>query len=129
MSWWEFWKPRTQQSDFTAAFLEQAAVSIPSIRVIDLCKFRIAITAIDNEPNKTTSIHNRLSGGARGTSHGTGFSYDTHVPILFYGWGVKHGTSSRLASITDIAPTLSMMLNIRLPNGSTGTPIFEITDK
>jgi predicted AlkP superfamily pyrophosphatase or phosphodiesterase len=70
-----------------------------------------------------------LSGGARGTSHGTGFSYDTHVPILFYGWGVKHGTSTRHASITDIAPTLSMMLDIRLPNGSTGTPIFEITDK
>lgn len=70
-----------------------------------------------------------LAGGAKGTSHGTGFTYDTHVPILFFGWKVKHGTSSRYASITDIAPTLSMMLNIRLPNGSDGTPIFEIIDK
>jgi predicted AlkP superfamily pyrophosphatase or phosphodiesterase len=70
-----------------------------------------------------------LTGGARGTSHGTGFSYDTNVPILFFGWGVKHGSSSRHASITDIAPTLSMMLDIRLPNGSNGTPIHEITDK
>lgn len=69
-----------------------------------------------------------LTGAARGTSHGTGFSYDTNVPILFFGWGVKHGSSSRHASITDIAPTLSMMLDIRLPNGSTGNPILEITD-
>jgi len=70
-----------------------------------------------------------LTGGARGTSHGTGFTYDTHVPILFYGWNVKPGSSSRYATITDIAPTLSMMLGIRLPNGATGQPIQEITDK
>lgn len=69
-----------------------------------------------------------LTGGGRGTSHGTGFSYDTNVPILFFGWGVKQGSSSRYASITDIAPTLSMMLDIRLPNGSNGSPILEITD-
>jgi len=69
-----------------------------------------------------------LTGGAKGTSHGTGFNYDTHVPILFFGWNVKSGSSSRYASITDIAPTLSMMLGIRLPNGSTGQPIIEITN-
>lgn len=69
-----------------------------------------------------------LTGGPRGTSHGTGFTYDTHVPILFYGWGVKAGTSSRKVSITDIAPTLSMMLGIRLPNGSTGSPLLEIIE-
>jgi predicted AlkP superfamily pyrophosphatase or phosphodiesterase len=69
-----------------------------------------------------------LTGGAKGTSHGTGFTYDTHVPILFFGWNVKSGSSSRYASITDIAPTLSMMLGIRLPNGSTGQPILEITN-
>jgi len=70
-----------------------------------------------------------LTGGARGTSHGTGFTYDTNVPILFYGWNVPAGESSRYATITDIAPTLSMMLNIKLPNGATGQPILEITDK
>lgn len=67
-----------------------------------------------------------LTGGARGTSHGTGFTYDTHVPILFYGWNVKPGSSTRYTTITDIAPTLSMMLGIRLPNGATGQPIQEI---
>lgn len=67
-----------------------------------------------------------LTGGARGTSHGTGFSYDTNVPILFYGWKIPHGSSTRYATITDIAPTLSMLLEIRLPNGATGQPIQEI---
>ncbi|WP_268035045.1 alkaline phosphatase PafA [Algoriphagus sp. PAP.12] len=67
-----------------------------------------------------------LTGGARGTSHGTGFSYDTNVPILFYGWNIPHGSSTRYATITDIAPTLSMLLEIRLPNGATGQPIQEI---
>lgn len=69
-----------------------------------------------------------LTGGARGTSHGTGFTYDTHVPILFYGWGVKSGSSTRYATVTDIAPTVSMLLNIRLPNGATGQPIHELFD-
>ena len=44
MSWWEFWKPRTQQSDFTAAFLEQAKVNIPSIRAIDQLNFVVLDT-------------------------------------------------------------------------------------
>ncbi|NVJ87567.1 MAG: alkaline phosphatase family protein [Algoriphagus sp.] len=69
-----------------------------------------------------------LTGGARGTSHGTGFTYDTHVPILFFGWNVPAGSSSRYATVTDIAPTLSMMLQIRLPNGATGQPILEILE-
>lgn len=67
-----------------------------------------------------------LSSSYRGTTHGTGYTYDTHVPIVFMGWNVPSGESSRYVTITDIAPTLSMMLNIRLPNGSTGQPILEI---
>ncbi len=70
-----------------------------------------------------------LNGGDRGTSHGTGFTYDTNIPILFYGWKVPQGESSRHVSITDITPTLCMMLDIKLPNGANGNPILEITDK
>ena len=65
-------------------------------------------------------------GGAQGTSHGSGWNYDTHVPILFYGWGVKHGNSVRYMTITDIAPTISMLLNMRMPNAATGQPIEEL---
>ncbi|WP_373497246.1 alkaline phosphatase PafA [Aquiflexum sp.] len=69
-----------------------------------------------------------LSNSYRGTTHGTGYTYDTHVPIVFMGWGIKPGQSSRYVTVTDIAPTLSMLLNIRLPNGATGQPILEIVD-
>ncbi|AFL83020.1 putative AP superfamily protein [Belliella baltica DSM 15883] len=69
-----------------------------------------------------------LSSSYKGTTHGTGYTYDTHVPIVFMGWGVKAGSSSRYVTVTDIAPTLSIMLGTRLPNGATGQPILEIVD-
>jgi predicted AlkP superfamily pyrophosphatase or phosphodiesterase len=61
-----------------------------------------------------------------GTTHGTGYTYDTHVPLVFMGWNISSGQTSRHVSITDIAPTLSMLLDIRLPNGATGQPILEL---
>jgi hypothetical protein len=61
-----------------------------------------------------------------GTDHGSPYSYDTHVPILFYGKGIKKGSSVRYYSITDIAPTISVLLSIRFPNGCTGQPIEEL---
>jgi predicted AlkP superfamily pyrophosphatase or phosphodiesterase len=62
----------------------------------------------------------------QGTTHGSPYTYDTHVPIIFYGKGIKKGNSVRYHPITDIAPTLSMMLNIKLPSGCTGRPIEEL---
>ncbi|MEO5603482.1 MAG: alkaline phosphatase PafA [Cyclobacteriaceae bacterium] len=61
-----------------------------------------------------------------GTTHGSPYSYDTHVPIIFYGKGVKKGYSVNYHSITDIAPTVSILLNIKFPSGCTGQPIEEI---
>lgn len=68
------------------------------------------------------------SNGVTGTTHGSGYSYDTHVPILFYGSGIKKGSSSQFHTITDIAPTLSVLLKIKFPNGCSGQPIAEILD-
>jgi predicted AlkP superfamily pyrophosphatase or phosphodiesterase len=70
-----------------------------------------------------------LTNSTRGTTHGTGYTYDTHVPIVFYGWGITPGFSTRYATVTDIAPTLAMLLHTRLPNGATGQPIGEILDR
>jgi predicted AlkP superfamily pyrophosphatase or phosphodiesterase len=64
-----------------------------------------------------------------GTTHGSGYTYDTHVPLLWYGWGVKAGSSARKQHITDIAPTVSFMLDISLPNGATGEPIRELLEE
>ncbi len=63
-----------------------------------------------------------------GTTHGTGYSYDTHVPVIFFGAGVKKGSSSQFHTITDIAPTLSVMLKIKFPSGCTGQPVSEMVD-
>ena len=66
-----------------------------------------------------------LGGSRQGTSHGTGYSYDTHVPILFYGNGIKQGKSSEAYFIRDIAPTLATLLKVEFPNGTTGKVIAE----
>ncbi len=67
-------------------------------------------------------------GSAQGTTHGSSHTYDTSVPILFYGKGVPKGSSARFHTITDIAPTLSVLLKIKFPSGCTGQPITEIVD-
>ena len=53
-------------------------------------------------------------GGSKGTGHGNAWTYDTHVPIMFYGNGIQKGTSLGKLSITDIAPTISMLMEMRL---------------
>ena len=68
------------------------------------------------------------SGSVQGTTHGSGYTYDTHVPILFFGFGIKAGSSVQPHSVTDIAPTISALLNIKFPSGTTGQPISEIFD-
>lgn len=61
-----------------------------------------------------------------GTSHGSPYAYDTHVPLIFMGWKIKKGSTVRKVDITDIAPTISMMLNCDFPSGCTGKPIEEL---
>ena len=66
------------------------------------------------------------SGSIQGTTHGSGYTYDTHVPILFYGFGIRKGSSAQPHNITDIAPTISTLLKIKFPSGATGQPVSEI---
>jgi predicted AlkP superfamily pyrophosphatase or phosphodiesterase len=65
----------------------------------------------------------------QGTTHGSAYSYDTHVPVIFYGRGIRKGSSVKYHAITDIAPTLSMLLNIKIPSGATGQPIEELFER
>jgi predicted AlkP superfamily pyrophosphatase or phosphodiesterase len=55
-----------------------------------------------------------------GTTHGSSYNYDTHVPMLWYGINVNHGSSLERVSVADIAPTLSHLLGIPLPNAASG---------
>lgn len=65
----------------------------------------------------------------KGTTHGASYSYDTHVPVLFYGKGIPKGTSVKKINVVDIAPTISLLLNMSFPNGTTGKPLEEVFGK
>jgi len=53
-----------------------------------------------------------ISYSMTGSTHGSGMPYDTHVPLLFFGQGINHGSTTEKTNITDIAPTISALLNI-----------------
>jgi arylsulfatase A-like enzyme len=66
-----------------------------------------------------------IEGGSTGTTHGLWAPYDAHIPLLFYGWGIKKGSSNKENYMTDIAPTIAALLNIQMPSGSVGKVIEE----
>ena len=61
-----------------------------------------------------------------GTSHGSPFTYDTHVPLLFYGSGINPGFTDKRTHIKAIASTVASLLGIQMPNANTGDPILEV---
>ena len=63
--------------------------------------------------------------GTTGTTHGSPWVYDQHVPLLLYGFGVEKGKTYRETNIRDIAPTLSIIMGVPFPSGMTGNPITE----
>ena len=67
-----------------------------------------------------------LDGGATGTTHGLWYPYDAHIPLLWYGWGIKHGKLKRETYMTDIAPTVAALLNIQMPSGAVGKVIEDV---
>ena len=62
----------------------------------------------------------------KGTTHSVWNPYDTHIPLIFMGWKINHGTTNRTTYMTDIAPTLAAILHIQMPSGCIGTPIPEV---
>ncbi|QJW88993.1 alkaline phosphatase family protein [Spirosoma taeanense] len=81
-------------------------------------------------PNRSGDIYvmqqaGWFEGRAKGTTHGTTYAYDTHVPFLIYGWGVRPGQTFRRTHIHDIAPTVTALLSILEPSGCIGNPVEE----
>ena len=64
-----------------------------------------------------------ISYSKTGSTHGSGLNYDTHVPLLFLGKGIKHGQTLRKTEIIDVAPTMSAFLGTSFPNGAIGQPL------
>lgn len=61
-----------------------------------------------------------------GTTHGLWNPYDAHIPLLWYGWGIKQGKTNHDTYMSDIAPTLAALLHIQMPSGSVGKVIQEV---
>ncbi|WP_431123226.1 alkaline phosphatase PafA [Flagellimonas flava] len=63
-----------------------------------------------------------------GSTHGSPMIYDTHVPLLLFGKGIKKGSTVSRTEIPDIAPTIAALLGVAFPNGTTGKPIGEVLE-
>lgn len=63
--------------------------------------------------------------GMTGTTHGSPYRYDSHVPAIFFGGNFRQGESFMPHVITDIAPTVAAACRIPFPNATTGNPITE----
>ena len=62
----------------------------------------------------------------RVTSHNSAYPYDAQVPLIWYGWKVKRDMILRPIDMTDLAPTVSAMMNIMVPNAASGRVIEEL---
>lgn len=63
---------------------------------------------------------NLVDARERGTSHGSPYAYDTHVPVLFFGAGVQAGQHAQPAGTVDVAPTLAALLRVTTPGDLDG---------
>lgn len=68
-----------------------------------------------------------LTSSRTGTSHGSVYFYDTHVPVVFWGRGIPSGKSEKRVHSADVAPTIAAMLGVQIPPSATGGPLREIT--
>ena len=66
--------------------------------------------------------------GKGGTSHGSPWAYDTHVPLLFYGFGIQPGFTIEKTNVEDIVPTVAAIIGVQPPMGCTGMAIDDVLE-
>jgi predicted AlkP superfamily pyrophosphatase or phosphodiesterase len=125
-----------QIQDYSAQFLLQfsGVANTVTSHTLQTTNFTDGIfRKIQNSYNQKRSgdvIINLKAGWVEKNEVSTGgissYSYDSRIPLIWYGWKIGRGTITREVNITDIAPTIATFLNISFPNSSTGTPIFEL---
>ncbi len=67
-----------------------------------------------------------MGGKQTGMTHGSWNPYDTHIPLLWYGWHINKGETHTVINMTDITPTLAALLHLQMPNGCIGKPIVDV---
>jgi predicted AlkP superfamily pyrophosphatase or phosphodiesterase len=119
----------------------QALLSAPQLhvsRVYSFDQLESGVTGDDVAQAEDFGFYARRSGdlnlvfdpyfvlGTSGTSHFSPWGYDRHVPVLFFGAGIKPGRYNQTIAVNDIAPTLATLLGIETPAGSSGRVLSEI---
>ncbi|WP_316801374.1 alkaline phosphatase PafA [Pedobacter frigidisoli] len=112
----------------------QNAVDISKISQATLQEIQKKMITNGYYPRRSGDIYyvlepNWFNGSSTGTTHGNWNPYDSHIPLVFMGWGIKPGATNTMHYMTDIAPTLAALLHIQTPNGTVGEPVTEITNK
>lgn len=72
------------------------------------------------------SFINDFDGLTVAAHHGSPWAYDTYVPLIFVGKGIKPRRVMRRVETVDLAPTLSVLLGAKPPSGSAGKPLTEV---
>ena len=62
---------------------------------------------------------------ATGTTHGTAYNYDAHIPLILMGARIKPGEYSDHVALNDLAPTIATLLSVEIPAGSSGRVLTE----
>ena len=117
---------------FTAEELEKNTYEsgIPQMLQKGYHPFRSGDVLVAYDPGVVPTMDYRTPAGeVRGASHGSGYSDDTHVPLLWMGKGIPQGSSSRAVQPIDIAPTLARLLQFEMTETSPGKPLEELWEK
>jgi arylsulfatase A-like enzyme len=118
-------------------------IQVPAVsQVVDLASLQTANIPDQLRWTLTNGFNQKLSGdvqyvlkpnffdgGSRGTTHGSWNPYDSHIPMLWFGWNIKAGRSNREMYMSDIAPTIAALLQIQMPNATTGKAMQEVMKK
>jgi predicted AlkP superfamily pyrophosphatase or phosphodiesterase len=90
-------------------------------------KFRRSFYSPRGEDYQVRFSENAIvTSGTTGTSHGSVYSYDTHVPITFWAPGIRPEKVTRKVFTVDIAPTLAKILEIPYPSSVDGRPLEDL---
>lgn len=131
------WKP---YRDWIKSQINAFVAGNPEIKAIfdkEELKYLVKDRTINAVNMLANGLHPHLSGdffilqdpgsmeyGKKGTTHGSVYRYDTHVPLIFWGKNIPQGLKvSEFVAISDIAPTLSLILQTAMPSGATGIPL------
>jgi predicted AlkP superfamily pyrophosphatase or phosphodiesterase len=113
---------------FDGVFMSATATSLREAAFVD---YRLMLQKSYNQKRSGNVLYTVNPGWKRfykltGAEHGSLYAYDTQVPLLFYGWGIPHGKTTRRTLVEDIAPTITSLLHVQNPMGTTGNPVWEI---